>query len=212
MRRIVAAKFAVAATPPPSPRFPLLSPSASLWPRWGQAKKIKRNFCAQNALPSFSLLRRSNNNHCGRGAWQGAGQAEVTETRLEAINGLNQKSIFQKKLPNTKATQNGVAAGNNCLRWGVCVRKKGSVCLCECVYCVCVCLLRVCAAACINMSTATASAPDSFSHLTTLLFAFRLSILLPLFITYLYSSLSLFCTLRRQPQLTLRLQAAALFN
>lgn len=145
MRRIVAAKFAVAATPPPSPRFPLLSPSASLWPRWGQAKKIKRNFCAQNALPSFSLLRRSNNNHRGRGAWQGAGQAEVTETRLEAINGLNQKSIFQKKLPNTKATQNGVAAGNNCLLWGcVCEKERECVSVRVCVLRVCVFAARVC--------------------------------------------------------------------
>lgn len=138
----------------------------------------------------------------------------VTETRLEAINGLNQKSIFQKKLPNTKATQNGVAAGNNCLRWGcggvcVCVRERESVC----VLLMCVCLLRVCVAACINMSTATAFAPASFSHLTTLLFSFLLSFLLPLLIISLYSlPLCLLCTLRRQPQLTLCLQAAAVFN
>lgn len=75
----------------------------------------------------------------------GGSAGRVTETRLEAINGLNQKSIFQKKLPNTKATQNGVAAGNNCLRWGcvcVCVRERERKCVCAAY--VCMFAARVC--------------------------------------------------------------------
>lgn len=82
------------------------------------------------------------------------GRDRVARTRLEAINGLNQKNIFQKKAPAQKQLKKALP-----LVITVC---GASVCVCR------VCVQRVCAAACINMSTAAASASDSFSHLPTL--------------------------------------------
>lgn len=72
MRRIVAAKFALRR----------LMPSAPHYGRAGAKKRKSKETFGPNALPSCSLLRRSNNNHRRRQAGkEGEGQSCPNSTR-----------------------------------------------------------------------------------------------------------------------------------